>query len=346
MNVHLRNMCWGYCAHIAMVASTNRNCLMLTRLSLATVLSLTVVVAQAETYPSQPVKLISPFLAGGPSDAAARIAARALQTRLGQPFIVENQAGAGGTLGARAVANAAPDGYTLLMGSVANNFGTQPVLYNLGFDPMKAFAPVATVVTDQQLMVATPSLPATSAKELVQLAKAKPGELNYGAPIGIGPHFVFELFKLKSGAQIVHVPYRGASAIITDVISGQIQLMMTGKSVLLPLVQANRLRAIAVTAPKRWPELPDVGTLVEAGYLDAGYDTTYGIVAPAGTPAAVIQTLNSAMNDALRSEEVRTSLRQLGIEPTIMTVPEFKALIDVEGPRWAEIVRVTGIKAQ
>ena len=319
---------------------------MLTRILSVIVLVFTAVIAEAQTYPSQPVKLISPFLAGGPSDAAARIAARALQARLGQTFVVENQAGAGGTLGARTVANAAPDGYTLLMSSVANNFGTQPVMYKLGFDPIKAFTPVATVVTDQQLIVANPSLAATNAKEVVQLAKAKPGELNYGAPIGIGPHFVFELFKLKSGAEIVHVPYRGASAIITDVISGQIQLMMTGKSVLLPLVQSNKLRAIAVTAPKRWPELPDVGTLVEAGYLDDGYDTTYGIVAPSGTPADVVQILNSAMNDALRSEEVRTSLRQIGIEPTITTVSEFKALIEIEGPRWAEIVRMTGIKAQ
>ena len=174
------------------------------------------------------------------------------------------------------------------------------MLYKLGFDPMKALAPVASFVADKQLMVANLSAQFGNATELVTYSKANPGKLNYGAPIGIGTHFVMELFKIKSGALIQHVPYRGSGPIITDVIGGQIQLMMTGKSVLLPLVQAHKLRPIAVSASKRWPELPDVGTLSEAGYLDASYDTIYGIAAPMGTPAAVIQTLNAAINEGLR----------------------------------------------
>jgi tripartite-type tricarboxylate transporter receptor subunit TctC len=300
---------------------------------------------QAQHYPAKPIKLISPFPAGGPNDAAARIAARAIQSQLGQTVVVENQGGAGGTIGARLVATAAPDGYTLLLVSVANNFGTQPVLYKLGFDPLKALTPVAGLGMDKQIMVANPGVPFHNASELVRYSKANPGQLNYGAPIGIGTHFIMELFKIKSGANILHVPYRGSGPIIADVVGGQIQLMMSGKSVLLPLVQAGKLRAISVSASKRWPELPEVGTLIEAGYLDAAYDTNYGIAAPMGTPAAVIQTLNTALNEGLRTDEVRASLDKLGVEPLIMTVAEINALVATEAPRWADIVRVTGIKA-
>jgi tripartite-type tricarboxylate transporter receptor subunit TctC len=315
------------------------------RLALTAVLALAAATAQAQTFPSKPIRLVSPFPAGGPNDAAARIAARAMQARLGQSVVVENIGGAGGTIGARTVATAAPDGYTLLLVSVANNWGTQPVLYKLGFDPMKTLAPVASFVTDKQLMVANLSVPFGNVTELVAYSKANPGKLNYGAPIGIGTHFVMELFKIKSGAIIQHVPYRGSGPIITDVIGGQIQLMMTGKSVLLPLVQSGRLRPIAVSASKRWPELPDVATLSEAGYLDAAYDTIYGIAAPMGTPATVIETLNAAINEGLRSGDVRASLDKLGVEPMISTVAEFNTLVAAEAPRWAEVVRVTGIKA-
>jgi tripartite-type tricarboxylate transporter receptor subunit TctC len=326
----------GHCRDDAMIGI---------RLVLTAVLSLAAAAAQAQTFPSKPIRLVSPFPAGGPNDAAARIAARAMQGRLGQSVVVENIGGAGGTLGARAVVNSPPDGYTLLLVSVANNWGTQPVLYKLGFDPLRALAPVASFVTDKQIIVAHPGVPFRNAPELVSYAKANPGTLNYGAPIGIGPHFLMELFKLKSGARIQHVPYRGSGPIITDVIAGQIQLMMAGKSVLLPLVQSGRLRAIAVAASKRWGELPEVGTLAEAGYLDAAYDTIYGIAAPMGTPATVIEALNAAINEGLRTDDVRASLNKLGIDPTISTVAEFNALVAAEAPRWAEVVRVTGIKA-
>jgi tripartite-type tricarboxylate transporter receptor subunit TctC len=305
----------------------------------------TVPEGQAQQFPAKSIKLVSPFPAGGPNDAVARVAARAIQSRLGQTVVVENIGGAGGTLGARAVATAAPDGYTLLLVSVANNFGTQPVLYKLGFDPMKALVPVASLVTDKQLMVANPGVPFGTATELVAYSRANPEKLNYGAPIGIGTHFIMELFKIKSGAKITHVPYRGSGPIITDVIGGQIQLMMSGKSVLLPLVQAGKLRAIAVGAAKRWPELPKVQTLVEAGLLDDAYDTIYGLAAPMGTPKPTIEILNAAVSEGLRSDEVRASLDKLGVEPMITTLAEFSALVPVEASRWAEIVRVTGIKA-
>jgi tripartite-type tricarboxylate transporter receptor subunit TctC len=317
------------------------------RLIVSAVLSLgAAVAAHAQSYPVKPIRLVAPFPAGGPTDTTARVAARGLQARLGQPVVVENQGGAGGTLGARNVASAAPDGYTLMMIAVANTFGTQPVLYKLDFDPLKAFTPVATVVTDKQLMVANPSLPVTTAPELVRYAKANPGKLNYGAAIGIGPHFVMELFKIKTGTSIVHVPYRGSGPIIADVIGGQIQLMMSGKSVLLPHVQAGKMRAISVSAAQRWPELPDVGTLIEAGYMDAAYDTIFGIVAPMGTPPDVIGTLNAAINEGLRTPELQASFAKLGIEPTITTPKQFAAIIAAEAPRWAEVVRLTGIKVE
>jgi tripartite-type tricarboxylate transporter receptor subunit TctC len=316
------------------------------RLLVAAALALVTTCAAAQSFPEKPIRLIAPFPAGGPTDTSARIVAQGLSARIGQPVVVENQAGAGGTIGARQVATANPDGYTLLMIAVANTFGTAPLLYKLDYDPMKAFTPVATVVVDKQVMVANTKLPVKDARELVAYAKAHPGDLNYGAAIGIGPHFLMELFKRKAGIDIVHVPYRGSGPIIADLIGGQIHLTMSGKSVLLPQVQTGKARAIAVTAAERWPELPQVSTLVESGYMDSPYDTLFGVVAPTGTPAAVIDKLNATINEALRADDVRASFTRLGIEPKITTPAEFAAIIAEDGPKWAEIVRITGIKAE
>src|SRR5689334_14276610 len=218
--------------------------------------------AQAQTYPDKPIKLVVPFPAGGATDTTARLVAQQLQMRLGATVVIENQGGAGGTLGSRAVAHAAPDGYTLMMGSIGT-FGSQPVLYKLDFDPAKAFTPVATVVIDKSVMVVGPSLPVKSLQELVARAKANPGKLNYGSAIGIGPHFVMELFKLKAGVDIVHIPYRGGGPMITDLVAGQIHMTVNGKSVLLPHIQAGKVRAVAVAAAERWPDMPSVPTLLE-----------------------------------------------------------------------------------
>jgi tripartite-type tricarboxylate transporter receptor subunit TctC len=302
-------------------------------------------VVGAQSYPDRPIKLIVPFPAGGATDTSARLVAQRLQLGLGQTVVIENQGGAGGSIGARQVATAAPDGYTLLMGSIGT-FGSQPVLYKLDFDPMKAFAPVATVVVDKGALVVTPSLPVRTLAELVQHAKANPGKLNYGNAIGIGPHFVAELFKLKAGVDIVHVPYRGGAPMIADLLGGQIQMTVNGKSVLLPHIQAGKLRPLAVASGERWAELPDVPTLVEAGYMDAPYDTLFGVVTPTGTPAAVIERLNAVINEGLRSPEMRASFARLGIEPKITTPREFAAIIAEEVPKWAQIVRLTGVKVE
>jgi tripartite-type tricarboxylate transporter receptor subunit TctC len=300
-------------------------------------------VAHAQGYPERPIKLVVPFPAGGATDTTSRLVAQRLQAAFGQTVVVENQGGAGGSIGARQVANAAPDGYTLLMGSVGT-FGSQPLLYKLDYDPQKAFVPVATTVTDKIIMVAGPTLRVKTVHELVQLAKANPGKLNYGNAIGIGPQLVAELFKVKSGSNIVHIPYRGGAPMISDLLAGQIDMTINGKSVLLPHIQAGKLRALAVTGPERWLDLPDVPTLVEAGYLDAPYDALFGVVAPRGTPAAVIDKLNAVINEGLRSPEMRASFAKLGIEPTITSPQEFAAIIAQEIPKWADVVRTTGVK--
>jgi tripartite-type tricarboxylate transporter receptor subunit TctC len=301
-------------------------------------------VARAQSYPDRPIKLVVPFPAGGATDTTARLVAQRLQTALGQPVVIENQGGAGGTIGSRQVARAAPDGYTLLMGSIGT-FGSQPLLYRLDYDPHKAFAPVATLAVDRLVLVVRPSLPVKTIQELVQYAKANPGKLNYGNAIGIGPHLVAELFKIKSGTNIVHIPYRGGAPMIADLLAGQIDMTVNGKSVLLPHIQAGKLRALAVTGAQRSPELPDVPTLVEAGYLDTPYDALFGIVTPSGTPAPVIDRLNAVINEGLRSSQMRASFAQLGVEPMIASPQEFAAIIAQEVPKWAEVVRITGVKA-
>jgi len=229
------------------------------------------------------------------------------------------------------------------MGSVGT-FGSHPVLYKLDYDPMKAFAPVATAVVDKSVLVAGPALKVQSIQELVQYAKANPGKLNYGNAIGIGPHFVAEMFKVKAGVNIVHIPYRGGAPMITDLLAGQIDMTINGKSVLFPHIQAGKVRALAVASAQRWPDLPDIPTLVEGGYMDLPYDTLFGVLAPAGTPAAIIDKLNATINDGLRSPETRAAFEKLAIEPKITRPQEFAAILAEEAPKWAEAVRVTGIK--
>jgi tripartite-type tricarboxylate transporter receptor subunit TctC len=299
--------------------------------------------ADAQGYPERPIKLVVPFPAGGATDSIARLTTQRLQAALGQTVIIENQGGAGGTIGSRQVAHAAPDGYTLLMGAIGT-FGVHPLLYRLDYDPRRAFAPVATVAIDRIVLVAGPALPVTSVEEAIARARAEPGKLSYGDAIGIGPQLLFELLKVRLGLQITHIPYRGGAPMTADLLAGQIHLTMNGKSVLFPHIAAGKLRALAVAAGERWPELPDVPTLVERGYLDAPYDALFGVIAPMGTPAAVIATLNGVINEGLASPEMRASFAKLGIEPVVSTPQEFSAIIAREVPKWAEVVRVTGVR--
>jgi tripartite-type tricarboxylate transporter receptor subunit TctC len=298
----------------------------------------------AQGYPQRPIKIVVPFPAGGANDTVARVLAQDLSSRLGQPVIVENQAGAGGTLGARFVATANPDAYTLLMVVPTTVFGTAPVLYKLNYDPQRAFDPIGLIAADKLIMVGAPSIPTAEVRELVQYSKANPDKLNYGSAIGIVPHFLMELFKIRSGAKIVHVPYRGGAPMISDLLGGQIQMTINNKSVLLPHILAGNLKPIAVLSADRWPELRNVPTLIETGYADFPHDALFGLVAPSGTPRASIRILHSAITEALHAPAVRASFAKLGVEPKGGSSEEFAKLIADDAPRWAEIVKITGIK--
>jgi tripartite-type tricarboxylate transporter receptor subunit TctC len=298
----------------------------------------------AQPYPTRPVKLVVPFPPGGANDTAARVLTTALASVLGQPVIIENQAGAGGTLAAKQVASSAPDGYTLLMVVPTNTFGTAPHLYKLDFDPAKSLAPVALLAADKQVMVVGPSVPIRSVQSLLAHARANPGKLNYGSATGTGPHFLMEVFKLRAGADIAHIPYRGGAPMINDLLGSRIDMTINGKSVLLPHIIAGKLEPLAVSGADRWPELPDVPTMLEYGYQDWAFETLFGVVAPSGTPAAVIDRLNRAINAALGSEKVRTGFAKLGIEARTGTPQEFAQIIAQQGDRWAKLVTMTGIK--
>jgi tripartite-type tricarboxylate transporter receptor subunit TctC len=316
------------------------------RAALATFVSLAAASGtHAQTYPAKPIKLVVGFPAGGATDTTARLIAQRMQAALGQTVIIENIGGAGGSIAAKQVAIAPADGYTLMM-TTTSAFGTMPRLYKLDYDPVKAFVPVATLVEDKGVLVVGPSWPVKTVQEMVAQAKAAPGKFNYGSAIGIGPHFVFELFKRKAGVDIVHVPYRGGGPMIADLIGGQIHATVNGKSVLRQHIATGKVRALGVSASQRWDDMKDVPTLMEAGYLDAPYDTLFGIVAPAGVPADIIGRLNSVINEGLRSAEMRAGLEKLGIEPYPTTPAEFAKLVAEEAPRWSEAVALTGIKVQ
>jgi tripartite-type tricarboxylate transporter receptor subunit TctC len=299
----------------------------------------------AQTFPERTIKLIVPVAPGGSTDALARLVTTRMQAILGQPVIVEDQPGGGGLIAAQAVARANPDGYTLLIGAI----GTLAILPSVkmpNFNASAAFSPVGTISTETMVMVVNPKVPATTLDGFLRYAKANRGKLNYGSAPGIIPHFVSEWFKLKSGADIVHIPYKGAGPVITDLLAGQIDMAFNTKSVLLQLVKQDRLRALAVTSAERWPELPDVPSLVETGIFPEPLDVWWGIVGPAGLPPAVVTKLNGTINAALQSPELRTNFTNLGIEPRGGT-PEFLAkLLAEDAPRWFEIIKLTGIKLE
>jgi len=299
----------------------------------------------AQTFPERTVKLIVPVPPGGSTDAVARLVTLRMQAILGQPVIVENQPGAGGLIAARAVAAANPDGYTLLIGGIGT-LSIGPSVKMPDFNAAAVFAPIGTVSTETMVLVVNPKVPADTLDAFVRYAKTSGGKLNYGSAPGITPHFVSELFKLKTGADIVHIPYKGAGPVVTDLLAGQIDMAFNTKSVLLQLVKQDRLRALAVTSAGRWPELPEVPTLTEAGIFPYAIEVWWGIVGPAGLPRAVVARLNGAINEALRSTELRANFTNLGIEPRISTPQEFAALLAEDAPHWLDIIRMTGIKLE
>lgn len=299
----------------------------------------------ARAFPDRAIKLVVPVPPGGSTDAVARLLALRLQAILGQPVVTENQPGAGGVIAAKAIAAGRPDGYTLLIGGIGT-LAIGPSAKSAEFNPLTAFTPVATVSTETMVLVVNPKVPADTLAAFLEHAKANPGRLNYGSAPGIAPHFVSELFKLRTGTDIVHIPYKGAGPVITDLLAGHIDMAFNNKSVLLPLVREGRLRALAVTSAARWPELPNVPTLLEAGIFTFPIEVWWGIVGPAGLPKSVVETLNGAVNAALGSAELRRSFSSLGIEPRPGTPQQFTTLLAEDGPRWFDIVRITGIRVE
>jgi tripartite-type tricarboxylate transporter receptor subunit TctC len=299
--------------------------------------------AWAAGFPDHPIKLIVPFGPGGPPDVAARIIAAYLSDHLG-PVVVENHVGAGGTLALKLVATSPPDGYTLLAGT-AGSLSISPQLYkDTGVDPRKAFTAVALVSSAPLVLAVNKSVPVYSVKELIAYAKAHPGKLNYGAVIGTPPHLCGEMFKHITDANIVFVPYKSAAQATTDVLTGQMNMTFEGTTGISPYIKSGQLRALAVTSPRRIPELPDLPTMDELGYHGMPPDSWQAIVAPTGTPANIIEKINAIVNRGLATTAVRDRITGLGGEPQPESVADFAGYIVAQYKRWGDVLRITGVK--
>jgi len=303
--------------------------------------------AVAQPYPARPVKIIVPTPAGGPVDVMARLLANHLSPRLGQSFVVDNRPGAGNTIGSKEAAVADPDGYTLLYSS-ASGLVLAPMLQkNAGYDPITSYDPVALVAASSNILVVHPAVPAKSVQELVAHAKANPGRVNFSSGgIGVLPHLIGEMFKARAGIDVVHVPYRGGGPSINDVVAGQIDFTFEGTSVLLPLIQAGKLRALAVTSPDRVRELPDVPTMIESGFPGFSSTSWTGLLAPARTPPDVIARLNREINEAVQSAEFKAALAKLSSEPLGGTPQDFTSLIKADIAKWQPIVTSLNLKTE
>ena len=298
-------------------------------------------------YPSKPIRIIAAFAPGSTLDIMGRILGPKLNEALGQPVIVENRPGAGGMIGMDATAKAAPDGHTLAIGALGPN-ATNPALYRkTPFDPVKDLTGVTLLATGPVVIVTHPSVPARTIKELVALAKARPGQLNFGSPgVGTSPHLAGELFQSVTGTKFVHVPYKGNPEALNDLIGGQVSIVFSGMPPVVPFVKAGRLRALATTGKQRAPTLPDVPTVAESGYPGAGMVIWYGVVAPGATPKPVIERLHAEINKAMKLPEIRDRFAGLGADPATSSPEEFSALIRDEFARWSKLIQEAGIRAE
>jgi tripartite-type tricarboxylate transporter receptor subunit TctC len=301
--------------------------------------------AWPQSYPVRAIRLVVPFPPGGSSDILGRAVAQKLSEAWGQPVVIDNVPGAGGSVGAERVAHAAPDGYTLLMGHIGT-LAVNPLIYpRLPYDPVKSFTPVAWVARVPNVLVIHPSVPARTLQEFIALARSKPGQFNYGSGgNGSAAHLATEYLKLQSGTFMVHVPYRGTAPAVTDLVAGQIQLMLTGAPAVLPFVKSGQLRALGVSSVRRLEALPDLPTLAEAGLKGFEADQWYGIVAPAGTPAAIVARLNAQINLALATPELKTRLQGEGAIANPTSPDLFGAYIAQELVRWKPVVQAGKIK--
>jgi tripartite-type tricarboxylate transporter receptor subunit TctC len=300
--------------------------------------------ATAQTYPTRPIRMIVPYPPAGPIDTMARLLGQQLSARFGQQVVTDNRPGAGSMLGTKAAASAEPDGYTLLFGS-SGSLAVAPALYsNYDIDILKAFVPVGVVALLPHVMVVANSVPAKTVAGFIDDAKANPGKLNYGASLGTPPHLLSTLFKSKAGIDVVYVPYKGSAASVTDLLGGQTQFTIDGLTGLYPLIQDGKVRALAIARAQRWPELPEVPTLVESGFPDFTVDAWTGVAAPAGTPAAIVDTLNRAINESLSSAEAKAGLARFSAIAQTGSPQDFAALVASELPKWAAIVKLAGAR--
>jgi tripartite-type tricarboxylate transporter receptor subunit TctC len=302
--------------------------------------------AQAQDYPAKPVRIIVPFAPGGGTDLTARLTAQKLSERFGQQFIVENRSGAGGVIGSDLVAKAKPDGYTLVV--VSGSHTINPSLYKqLPYDTLRDFAPVTNLVAGPALLVVHPSVPANNVKELIALAKAKPGTLSYASSgNGSPPHLGGELFKWKAGVDMIHVPYKGNGPAYADLVGGQVSLMFPNIATSLQYVQNGRLRALAVTSRTRLRVAPEIPTVAEAGLPGYELNSWFGLLAPAGTPPAVLRLLQQEIAKIYQQPEVREKIVSQGVEPVANTPADFAAEIKAEMAQWAALFKAANIKPE
>ena len=303
--------------------------------------------AQTQTYPNRPIRAVVPLAPGGGTDTVARLVAAKLSEGLGQQIVVDNRGGGGGVVGTELVAKAAPDGYTILVGSITTN-AVNPALYKkLPYDHLRDFAPISMIGTVPNALVVHPSVPAKSMKEFLAYAKTNPGKITYGsAGIGSAPHLSMELIRIMAGINMVHVPYKGAGAAVADVLGGQLQALCSSLAGLLPHIKSGRVRALGVTTSKRNTQLPEVPTIAESGI--PGYEVTiwYAFYVPAGTPKPVIARLNAETVKALNSADLKERLTLQGLDVGSSTVAELDAFTKAETVKWAKVVKESGAQIE
>jgi len=310
-----------------------------------TVLVLAATGALAQTYPVRPVRLIVPTTPGGSVDTLARTIAPRLSERFGHQVVVDNRSGAGGTIAAEFTARSVPDGYTLMIGTIASLATNVSLQQKLSYDPLRDFAPVTLVATQNLVLTVHPSVPAKNVRELVKLAKARPGQLAFAsAGNGTGSHLSGELFKQLAGVDVLHIPYKGVAPALVDVISGQVSMSFPSILTSLPQVQSGRLRALAVSGAQRSGAMPDLPTMMEAGVKDYESATWYGIVAPVATPPEIVNKLNAEIAAILKQPDTRERIARDGADPVGNTPQQFGAFMKSEIEKWRKVIRAAGIQ--
>ncbi len=300
----------------------------------------------AQDWPTKPVRIIVPFPPGGTTDIVGREVGHRLSTAFGQPFVVENRAGASGNIGMELAVRSPADGYTLVVGA-PQTLTINPYLFKLPFNPRTDLAPIVIVASVPNILVVNPSLPVQSVQQLIDLAKKEPGKLAYGSSsVGGTPHLSAEMFKMMAGVDILHVPYKGSAPAIADLLGGQVQIMFDNMPAILPQVKSGKLRALAVTTPKRSPSVPELPTMIEAGLPGFESQGWFALLAPAGTPQPIIDKINREVNRMLQTVEFKAKLVALGAEPVGGSPADFATHIQSESDRWGKVIKTAGIKAE